>query len=144
MDNQRLRDAVARLRRGPAEFFKVDAGAGLKLDGWVMKPPGFDSTRRYPVLFHVYGEPGGQTALDQWDGHYLWHLMLTQQGYVVATVDNRGTPAPRGRALRKAIYRKIGRASTPPIRRRRRERCGAGPGWTRPASAYGAGAAAGR
>ena len=107
--NQRLRDAVARLRRGPAGFVKVDAGNGLRLDGWVMKPPGFDSTRRYPVLYVVYGEPAAQTALDAWGGNdYLWHLMLTQQGYVVATVDNRGTPAPRGRAFRKAIYRKIG------------------------------------
>ena len=88
---------------------KVGAGPGLELDGWVMKPPGFDSTKRYPVLFEVYGEPAGQTALDQWHGaEYLWHLMLTQQGYVVATVDNRGTPAPRGRAFRKAIYRKVG------------------------------------
>jgi dipeptidyl-peptidase 4 len=107
--NQRLRDAVARLRRGPAGFVKVGAGAGLDLDGWVMKPPGFDSTKRYPVVFLVYGEPAKQTALDQWAGaEYLWHLMLTQQGYVVATVDNRGTPAPRGRAFRKAIYRKVG------------------------------------
>jgi dipeptidyl-peptidase-4 len=74
-----------------------------------MKPPGFDSTKRYPVVFLVYGEPASQTALDRWDGaSYLWHLMLTQHGYVVATVDNRGTPAPRGRAFRKAIYRKVG------------------------------------
>jgi len=107
--NQRQRDAVARLRRGSAEQVKVDAGNGLRLDGWVMKPPGFDSTKRYPVLIHVYGEPAGQTALDQWDGQdYLWNLMLTQHGYVVATVDNRGTPSPRGRAFRKAIYKKIG------------------------------------
>jgi dipeptidyl-peptidase 4 len=107
--NRRLRDAVARLRRGPAGFVKVDAGNGLRLDGWVMKPPGFDSTKHYPVLYHVYGEPAGQTALDQWGGAiYLWHLMLTQHGYVVASVDNRGTPAPRGRAFRKAIYKKIG------------------------------------
>ncbi|MFL5494116.1 MAG: prolyl oligopeptidase family serine peptidase, partial [Gemmatimonadales bacterium] len=107
--NQRQRDAVARLRRGPAGFMKVAAGPGLDLDGWVMKPPGFDSTKRYPVLFEVYGEPAGQTALDQWHGAaYLWYLMLTQQGYVVATVDNRGTPAPRGRAFRKALYRKVG------------------------------------
>jgi dipeptidyl-peptidase-4 len=107
--NQRLREAVGKLRHGPAGFVKVEAGPGLQLDGWIMKPPGFDSTKRYPVLFTVYGEPAGQTALDQWHGaEYLWHLMLTQQGYVVATVDNRGTPAPRGRAFRKAIYRKVG------------------------------------
>ncbi|MGH7514268.1 MAG: S9 family peptidase [Gemmatimonadales bacterium] len=106
--NQRLRDRLARLTRGTAGQISVDAGGGLKLDGWVMKPPGFDSTKKYPVLFHVYGEPAGQTALDQWDPDYLWDLMLTQQGYVVATVDNRGTPSPRGRAFRKAIYKKIG------------------------------------
>ena len=109
VENRRLKDAVARLRRGTVEFTKVDAGNGLKLDAWIMKPPGFDSTKRYPVLFHVYGEPAGQTVLDQWDGStYLWHLMLTQHGYVVASVDNRGTPSPRGRAFRKAIYKKIG------------------------------------
>ena len=109
LENRKLENAVARLRRGPAEFTRVDAGDGLALDAWIMKPPGFDSTKRYPVLFHVYGEPAGQTVLDKWDGNtYLWHLMLTQQGYVVASVDNRGTPSPRGRAFRKAIYKKIG------------------------------------
>jgi dipeptidyl-peptidase-4 len=109
VSNERLRAAVARLRRGPVSFERVQVGGGLALDAWIMKPPGFDSTKRYPVLFHVYGEPAGQTVLDQWDGgDYLWHLMLTQQGYVVASVDNRGTPAPRGRAFRKAIYKKIG------------------------------------
>jgi dipeptidyl-peptidase 4 len=106
--NQQLRDRIAALRRGAAEQISVDAGGGLMLDGWVMKPPGFDSTKRYPLLFHVYGEPANQTALDQWDPTYLWYLMLTQQGYVVATVDNRGTPSPRGRAFRKAIYKQVG------------------------------------
>jgi dipeptidyl-peptidase-4 len=107
--NERLRAAVARLRRGPAGFVKVPAGSDLQLDGWVMKPADFDSTKRYPVVFHVYGEPASQTALDLWSGgNYLWHLMLTQRGYVVASLDNRGTPAPRGRAFRKVVYRKVG------------------------------------
>jgi dipeptidyl-peptidase-4 len=109
VDNRRLRDAIARLSRGRAEFVKVDAGAGLQLDAWIMKPPGFDSTRRYPVFFEIYGEPAAQTVRDQWNGAgYLWNLMLTQKGYVVASIDNRGTPAPRGRAFRKVIYQKVG------------------------------------
>jgi dipeptidyl-peptidase-4 len=109
VDNRRLRDAVAKLSRGRAEFMKVAAGPGLQLDAWVMKPPGFDSTRRYPVFFEVYGGPAVQTVLDRWNGEgYLWDLMLTQKGYVVASVDNRGTPAPRGRAFRKVIYQKEG------------------------------------
>jgi dipeptidyl-peptidase-4 len=109
VENRRLKETVARLRHGTVEFTKVDAGHGLALDAWIMKPPGFDSTKHYPVLFYVYGEPAGQTVLDQWDiSTYLWHLMLTQQGYVVASVDNRGAPSPRGRAFRKAIYKQIG------------------------------------
>ena len=107
--NERLRSVVSHLRRGPAGFVKVAAGSGLQLDGWVMKPADFDSTKRYPVFFHVYGEPASQTALDIWGGgNYLWHLLLTQQGYVVASLDNRGTPAPRGREFRKVVYRRVG------------------------------------
>jgi dipeptidyl-peptidase 4 len=109
VENRRLREAVARLRRSRSEFTKVSAGVGLALDAWVMRPADFDSTRRYPVFFEVYGEPATQTVLDRWNGAgYLWNLMLTQQGYVVASIDNRGTPAPRGRAFRKAIYQKVG------------------------------------
>jgi dipeptidyl-peptidase-4 len=61
------------------------------------------------VLIHVYGEPAGQTVLDQWSGRNgLWHRMMAQRGYLVMSVDNRGTPAPRGRAWRKSFYRQIG------------------------------------
>jgi dipeptidyl-peptidase-4 len=108
VDNAPVRARVAALARGPAEFFRVDVGGGVALDAWMMKPPAFDSTRRYPVLFYVYGEPPAQTVRDAWDWAYLWHLMLTQQGYIVASVDNRGTPAPRGRAWRKSIYGAVG------------------------------------
>lgn len=109
IDNAELKTRLAALHRRPAEFFKVDAGDGTKLDGWLLRPADFDSTKRYPVLFHVYGEPASQTVLDEWGGFLeLWHLMLAQQGYLVASVDNRGTPAPRGRAWRKSVYRQIG------------------------------------
>jgi len=107
--NAKLKAAVAALSRGPSRFVRVDAGTGYALDGWVMYPPGYDSTKRYPVLFYVYGEPAGVTATDNWGGtDWFWHLMLTQQGYIVASFDNRGTPSLRGRAWRKSIYRKIG------------------------------------
>ena len=104
-----LKEKVEALDRGPAGFFRVDIGGGVALDGWMIRPPGFDPDLRYPVLFHVYGEPAGTTVRDAWGGtFYLWHLFLAQQGYVVMSVDNRGTPAPRGRAWRKCIYRKVG------------------------------------
>ena len=107
--NDALRATVAGLAQTPVEFFRADAGGGVKLDGWLMKPAGFDPAKKYPVVFHVYGEPAGQSVTDRWGGrNHLWHLMLTQQGYAVACVDNRGTPCPRGRDWRKAAYRKVG------------------------------------
>lgn len=109
IDNKELAERFAKLEPCQYEFFKVDVGDGTQLDGWMIKPPGFTPRKRYPVLFYVYGEPWGQTVLDAWGGRNLiWHTMLAQQGYIVMSVDNRGTPAPRGRAWRKAIYRKIG------------------------------------
>ncbi|AWM40481.1 Prolyl tripeptidyl peptidase precursor [Gemmata obscuriglobus] len=107
--NDKLRETVAKLKQTPPEFFRADVGGGVKLDGWLMKPANFDPAKKYPVLFHVYGEPAGQLVTDRWGGRqHLWHLMLTQQGYAVACVDNRGTPCPRGRDWRKSVYRKIG------------------------------------
>jgi dipeptidyl-peptidase-4 len=109
VQNERLRQRVSAIERGDVEFFRVDNGEGVPLDVFLMTPPDFDSASAYPVLFYVYGEPWGQTVADRWGGSsYLWHTMLTQQGYLVASVDNRGTPAPRGRDWRKVVYRKIG------------------------------------
>ncbi|HEV7745564.1 MAG TPA: S9 family peptidase [Pyrinomonadaceae bacterium] len=91
------------------EFIKVDVGEGVTLDGWMIKPPNFDASQRYPVFIYVYGEPASQTVLDRWaSSRYLWHQMLAQHGYLVMSFDNRGTPAPKGRAWRKVVYRQIG------------------------------------
>ncbi|MGH7565391.1 MAG: alpha/beta hydrolase family protein, partial [Gemmatimonadota bacterium] len=107
--NEAYREKIAALERGPVEFFRVDQGDGVMLDGWIMKPPDFDPSKKYPLLVHVYAEPWGTTVDDAWGGStYLWHLYLTQQGYLVASVDPRGTPAPRGREWRKTIYRRLG------------------------------------
>jgi dipeptidyl-peptidase 4 len=109
VDNKPLAAKLQTLRRGKTDFFRVDIGGGVMLDGWRMLPVDFDSTRKYPVLVSIYGEPAAQTVLDSWGGSgLLWHTMLTQQGYVVLSVDNRGTPAPRGREWRKCVYKKIG------------------------------------
>jgi dipeptidyl-peptidase-4 len=108
-ESSELRKKVHALKRMPVEFFRVDIGKGVELDGWCMKPHDFDPKKSYPVLFYVYGEPAGSTVVDRWGGNrYLWHLMLTQQGYVVMSIDNRGTRMPRGREWRKCIYRQIG------------------------------------
>ena len=107
--NIKLKETVARLARSPVEWFQTTIGDGLTMDGWLIKPPDFDPNKRYPLLIHVYGEPAGQTVADRWGGsNYLWHLYLAQQGYLVASMDNRGTKTPKGRAWRKSIYRKIG------------------------------------
>jgi len=108
VDNARLRARVAGLRRPTVEWMTLPAADGSKMPGVLLKPFDFDSTRKYPLLFFVYGGPGNAEVEDQWGGYYLWHSMLTQKGYLVAVVDNRGTPAPLGRAWRKAIYGQLG------------------------------------
>ena len=106
--NQQLRARVAALKRGPVEWLTVSAEDGARMPGVLMKPADFDSTRKYPLLFFAYGGPGDTEVDDIWGGYWLWHTMLTQKGYLVAIVDNRGTPAPLGRAFRKAIYGQMG------------------------------------
>lgn len=107
--NQGLKARLASLQKCESDFFQVVGDNGVTMDGWMIRPPNFDPSKKYPVLFHVYGEPAGQTVLDRWGGSgYLWHLMLSQQGYIVMSVDNRGTPGAKGREWRKSVYGKIG------------------------------------
>ena len=97
----------------PVEFFTIGIGDGVVLDGWMLKPPDFDPVKRYPVIAHVYGEPAGQTVNDSWGGGTgLFHRALTEAGYVVLSVDNRGTPAPRGADWRKVVYGTVGDLSS--------------------------------
>lgn len=108
-ENAELRKKLDSLEPVKTEFFRVDIGGGVELDGWCMLPPHLDPQKKYPLLIHVYGEPAGQTVVDRWSGgNGLWHRMLAEQGYVVMSFDNRGTPAPRGRAWRKSVFDKIG------------------------------------
>lgn len=106
-DNKELSEKVAALALTPKEFIKLDIGE-VALDAWVIRPPNFDPSKKYPIVFYVYGEPAGSTVQDAWQGGDLWHQFLAQQGYVVASIDNRGTRTPRGRDWRKSIYGQIG------------------------------------
>jgi dipeptidyl-peptidase-4 len=87
----------------PKEFFRVDIGAA-DLNGWMIKPSGFDPDRKYPVIIHIYGEPHSSTVHNRWGGGDLWHQYLARQGYVVMSLDPRGTRMPRGSEWRKFIY----------------------------------------
>jgi dipeptidyl-peptidase-4 len=107
-DNQALRVSVAPLIT-PTEFFRLEIGNGVTLDGWMIRPRDFQPSRKYPLLMYVYGEPASVTVTDQWgNAAALFHRALASEGYIVASVDNRGTPAPKGREWRKVIYGSVG------------------------------------
>jgi len=92
------------------EFFKVTTVDGVTMDGWMVKPTKFDSTKKYPVVFYVYSEPAGATVTDSYgssrNGEYVGNM--ADDGYIYSSLDNRGTPTPKGAAWRKAIYKNIG------------------------------------
>ncbi len=107
-DNHELKAKYDALGLRPKEFFKVDIGDD-KLDAYMIKPKDFDPAKKYPLLFYVYGEPAGSTVQNNWDGgEGLWHQYMAQKGYVIVSVDNRGTKTPRGHKWRQSIYGQIG------------------------------------
>ncbi len=107
--NRELRKKLAKLDRPKTEFLRIDIGDGVELDAWRILPPGFDPAKKYPLLLYVYGEPAGQTVLDSWRGSgAMWNWMMAQRGCILMSIDNRGTPAPRGNAWRKVVYRQVG------------------------------------
>ncbi len=97
-------------QKNKVEFFKVKTEDGTELDGWMKKPDNFDQTKKYPVLFYVYGEPASQTVTDTYGtGHnFLYGGDLAKDGYIYISIENRGAPAPKGREFRKSIYKNIG------------------------------------
>jgi dipeptidyl-peptidase-4 len=112
-DNHALQTAAASLISHPTEFFRVTVDDSVALDGYMIRPRDFDSTRTYPVLAYVYGEPAGQLVRNAWGGtQSLWHRMLADLGYLIVSFDNQGTPSPRGRAWRKIVVGQIGTLSS--------------------------------
>ena len=108
-DNAQLKQRLDALGLNLPEFTKVPFDDGLELNAWVIKPPDFDPSKQYPLLMYVYGGPGSQTVTDSWGGdRYLWHQLLAREGYLVASVDNRGTGA-RGVNFKKITYMHLGK-----------------------------------
>lgn len=110
-DNKALNEKVEALSLNLKEFIKIDIGE-VVFDAWMIKPVNFDVSKKYPIVFFIYGEPANSTVQDAWQREDLWHQYLSQQGYVVVSIDNRGTRTPRGRDWRKSIYGQIGVLAT--------------------------------
>jgi dipeptidyl-peptidase-4 len=92
------------------EFFKIRTIDNVEMDGWMVKPVNFDPAKKYPVVFYVYTEPAEATVTDSYGKgrNFLYLGDMAKDGYIYISVDNRGTPAPKGAAWRKSIYKKIG------------------------------------
>ena len=95
----------------PLEFFEITTVDNVTMEGWIVKPKNLNKNKKYPVLFYFYSEPAGQTGVNRYGAgnNSLYDGNLGEDGYVYVTFDGRGTPSPKGRAWRKAIYRNIGR-----------------------------------
>jgi len=112
-DHKHLNGTIIHLKTdapNKPEFFKVKTVDGIEMDGWMVKPLHFDFTKKYPVLFYVYSEPAGATVVDSYGAAINREYIgsLAEDGYVYISLDNRGTPAPKGAEWRKSIYKKIG------------------------------------
>jgi dipeptidyl-peptidase-4 len=108
-DNAGLRKRLENYSLSQKEFFYLETEAGISLSAWMIKPTDFDESKQYPVLMHVYGGPGAQTVENSYDAfNDFWYQTLADQGYIIVSVDNRGTGA-RGRDFKKVTYKELGK-----------------------------------
>ena len=110
-NSSNLRETLKEYNLTKKEFFQFKTNQGVRLNGWMMKPVDFDETKKYPVLMYVYGGPGSQTVSNQWGGHYMWYQSLCQKGYIIVSIDNRGTGG-RGAEFKKCTYKELGKLET--------------------------------
>ncbi|MGA3014047.1 MAG: DPP IV N-terminal domain-containing protein [Bacteroidales bacterium] len=110
-DNAKLKETLKDYGFSKAEFFTFKTNDGVELNGWMLKPPDFDPSKKYPVLFTIYGGPGSQTVMNLWGMVSSWDQLLAQNGIILVSVDNRGTGA-RGEEFKKCTYLELGKYET--------------------------------
>jgi dipeptidyl-peptidase-4 len=111
-DNAELITTMSEFNLSDKEFFSFKTSEDVQLNGWMIKPSDFDSSKKYPVFMFLYGGPGSQQVLNSWGWfNYFWHQHLAQKGYIVACIDNRGTGG-RGAEFKKLTYQQLGKYET--------------------------------
>ncbi|HIP32876.1 MAG TPA: S9 family peptidase, partial [Crocinitomicaceae bacterium] len=110
-NNARLKGQLSNYQLPKKEFVKFK-GAEIELNGWMIKPANFDASKKYPVYINIYGGPGSNMVVDEWGGmNYMYHQLLAQKGYIVISVDPRGTMY-RGADFKKMTYLQLGKLET--------------------------------
>ncbi|GAA4453275.1 S9 family peptidase [Nibrella saemangeumensis] len=111
-NNDALKARLQEYSISPKRFFQFTTSENVSLNGWMIRPVNFDSTRRYPVLMFVYGGPGSQQVRNTWEARdFFWYQTLAQKGYLMVCVDNRGTGG-RGKDFRTVTYGQLGKLET--------------------------------
>ncbi len=107
-DNHELIDDIGKYGFSKKEFLMIPVSEDLSLHAYIIKPPDFDSTKKYPLFVSVYGGPESQDVVDEWQNNLPWQQLLVQHGIVIACIDNRGTDG-RGEDFRKCTYMQLGK-----------------------------------
>ncbi|MDA0890190.1 MAG: DPP IV N-terminal domain-containing protein, partial [Bacteroidetes bacterium] len=110
-DNAEFNTKMQAFNLSEKEFFTIKT-QDAELNAWMIKPANFEPTKKYPLFMFVYGGPGSQEVTNSfgWNDYY-WHQMLSQKGYIVACVDNRGTGG-KGAEFKKMTYKELGKYET--------------------------------
>jgi len=106
--NENMVAKLAEYHLSPMEFFTIKAHDGMALNCSMIKPPNFDPTKKYPVIVYTYGGPHAQVVQNAWMGNgFLWHEMMAQKGYIIFSLDNRGSGG-RGHVFEEPIHYRFG------------------------------------
>lgn len=109
VENTTLLDKFKKYDLPTKEFFELTTEKGHKLNAWTIKPKDFDPSKKYPVFMTQYSGPGSQEVANNWlDTNDMWFMMLSQQGYIIACVDGRGT-GYKGAAFKKCTQKELGK-----------------------------------